>query len=178
MKSFLIYGADGHANVLADLINLSGATVLAMFSDQPPAGENPLIQPYQNSLYKEVPLILGIGNNEVRQQLSATVSHTFAVLLHPAAYIAASAVIGEGSVVLAKAVVQVNSIIGKHTIINSGVVIDHDAVIGDYAHIAGNAYVGGGAIIGKGALIGQGTIIMRNAVIKQDEIVPPLTVVS
>ncbi|MGF6849498.1 sugar O-acyltransferase (sialic acid O-acetyltransferase NeuD family) [Chitinophaga sp. W3I9] len=177
MESCLIYGAGGHANVLADLVMLSGGSVPVMFTDQA-TGESSRVQAYQPSLFPEVPLVLGIGNNEVRRHLSEKVSHRFTALVHPAAYVAGNAVVGEGSVVLAKAVVQANSIIGNHSIINAGAVVDHDAVIGDYVHIAGNAYIGGGAVIGNGALIGQGAVIMRNTVIAQGDVVPPLTVVG
>jgi sugar O-acyltransferase (sialic acid O-acetyltransferase NeuD family) len=179
MKSFLIYGAGGHANVLADLISLSGASVLAMFTDQVNStGEGAMIRPYEASLFPEVPLVLGIGNNAVRQRLSERVAHGFAVLTHPAAYVADNVTIGAGSVVLAKAVIQANSLIGKQVIINAGAVVDHDAVIGDFVHVAANAYIGGGAIIERGALIGQGAVIMRNTVVREGEVIPPLSVVG
>ncbi|MBS0028826.1 hypothetical protein ACTJJ0_12840 [Chitinophaga sp. 22321] len=179
--SFLIYGAGGHANVLADLGALAGADIPVMFSDDTlhhGQRNNRVIRSYDPLLFPELPLILGIGNNSVREMIAGKVTHSFTVLSHTTAYVAADAIIGNGTVVLANAVVQANSRIGNHVIINAGAVIDHDAVIGDFVHISPNAYIGGGAIIEKGVVIGPGAIIQRNAVVKQGTVVPPLTLVA
>jgi acetyltransferase EpsM len=179
--SFLIYGAGGHANVLADLGMLTGAEVPVMFSDDAAhhgSRNNTIIRSYDPLLFPELPLVLGIGNNNVREILAEQVAHSFTGLLHRTSYVAADVAMGEGSVVLANAVVQANSRIGNHVIINAGAVIDHDAVIGDFVHVSANAYIGGGAVIEKGAVIGPGAIILRNAVIKQGVVIPPLTIVA
>src|ERR1043165_2281485 len=109
--SFLIYGAGGHANVLADLGALAGADVPVMFSDDAVLygnRNNRLIRSYDPLLFPELPLILGIGNNSVREKIAEKVTHTFTVLSHTTAYVAADAIIGEGTVILANAVVQAN----------------------------------------------------------------------
>ncbi|MBO9732315.1 MAG: hypothetical protein J7623_26975 [Chitinophaga sp.] len=174
-ESIVIYGAGGHASVLTDLVRGNGGEVLTLFTDQ--EGHASAVH-YETSLYPDAPLVIGIGNNQARERLAASVSHSIASLFHADASIAADVTIGEGTVVLARAVIQSNCSIGKHVIINAGAVIDHDAVIGDFVHVAANAYVGGGAQIGRGASIGAGAIIMRHAVIQAGSVIPPLTVVA
>lgn len=179
--SFLIYGAGGHANVLADLGSINGATVPVMFSDDVPhhnEDNSTMVCAYDLLLFPGLPLILGIGNNQARELLAAKVRHAFTRLIHPKAVVAVDAVIGEGTVVLANAVVQANCCIGNHVIINAGAVVDHDAVIADFVHVAANAYIGGGAVIGKNVLIGQGAVVIRNTVVKEGTVVPPLSVVG
>jgi acetyltransferase EpsM len=180
-ESIVIYGAGGHASVLTDLVHLNGGNVLTMFTDQEDTGlteHHPAIQQYKTSLFPDALLVIGIGNNQVRERLSVSVAHKIASLFHADASIAPNVTIGEGTVVLARAVVQSNCKIGKHVIINAGAVIDHDAVIEDFVHVAANAYVGGGAKIGKGVSIGAGAIIMRHTVIQAGTVIPPLTVVA
>jgi acetyltransferase EpsM len=180
-ESIVIYGAGGHASVLTDLVRGNGGEVLTLFADQEDNGlttHHAAIKPYNTSLYPEAPLVIGIGNNQVRERLSEKVAHKIGSLFHADASIAQDVIVGEGTVVLARAVVQSNCKIGKHVIINAGAVIDHDAAIGDFVHVAANAYVGGGAQIGKGVSIGAGAIIMRHTVIQAGTVIPPLTVVA
>jgi acetyltransferase EpsM len=178
MANYVIYGAGGHANVVADLVQLNGGELTCFFDDSPAAdtdqGEVPAI-PYQDDTYQQAKLVIGIGHNGVREKLAQRVSHRFATLLHPAASVAASAHIGAGTVVLSKSIIQANASIGNHCIINAGACVDHDAVIEDFVHIAPNAYIGGGAVIKKGALIGAGAVVMRNTVIETGTEVLPLT---
>lgn len=178
MKNYVIYGAGGHANVIADLVQLNSGELTCFFDDSPTAGTDqsqvPAI-PYQADAYQQAKLVIGIGHNGVREKLAQRVSHPIATLIHPTAAMATSAQVGEGTVVLARSVIQANTSIGKHCIINAGACVDHDAVIEDFVHIAPNAYIGGGAIIRKGALIGAGAVIMRNTVIEAGVEVPPLT---
>ena len=180
-ESIVIYGAGGHASVLTDLVRGNGGEVLTLFADQEENGlkiHHTPIQPYNISLYPEAALVIGIGNNQVRERLSEKVEHRMVSLFHADASIARDVVAGEGTVVLARAVVQSHSKIGRHVIINAGAVIDHDAEIGDFVHVGANAYVGGGAQIGKGVSVGAGAIIMRHTVIQAGTVIPPLTVVA
>lgn len=172
----VIYGAGGHAHVIADLISSINGKLHVFFDDEVKDG-NGKIQPYSAQLFKDAGLIIGIGNNAVRQRITYNVKHSFISLIHPDASVSGNVTTGEGTVILAMAVVQVNVMLGKHVIINAGAVLDHDVVIEDFVHVAPNAYIGGGAHIGKGAVIGAGAILTRFAKIKAYTVVPPLTVI-
>ncbi len=178
ITSYVIYGAGGHASVLADLVSLQGGKVEAFFDDQAKEVANGLTKPYAGNVHVASELIIGIGNNIIREKVAGKVNHKFGILIHPSAYVAKDAEIGEGTVILANAVVQAKAKIGKHVIINAGVCIDHDAVVNDFVLIYPNAYVGGGAIIEKGVLVNAGAVILRNAVVKAGSEVAPLSVVK
>ncbi|RDC66027.1 PglD-related sugar-binding protein [Adhaeribacter pallidiroseus] len=176
--SYVIYGAGGHATVVADLIKLQGGKVEAFFNDQLKDDKSALVRPYEEILHSESRLIIGIGNNVVREKIAGRVKHKFGTLIHPSAYVAEDVELGEGTVILANAVVQSKACIGKHVIINAGVCVDHDAVINDFVLVYPNAYIGGGSILEKGVLINPGAIILRNVVVKEGSEIPPLSVVK
>ena len=177
ITSYVIYGAGGHAAVVADLVSLQGGRVEVFFDDQLKEIQGTLSKPYTDEIHPEAPLLIAIGNNTVREKVAGSVSHKFGTLIHPSAYVAKDVELGEGTVVLANAVVQANAKIGKHVIINAGVCIDHDAVINDFVLVYPNSYVGGGAVLEKKVLVNAGAVILRNAVVKAGAEVPPLSVI-
>jgi acetyltransferase EpsM len=107
---------------------------------------------------------MGIGNNEVRKRIVGEVKHSFATVIHPTAYVASSAEIGEGTVVLANAVVQADSKIGKHCIINANVTVDHDAIVEDYVCTYPASYVAGFARVTEGQTLKPGQVVWKSEV--------------
>lgn len=164
---YLIYGAGGHANVIAAMVRKNGDNIHGFFDDKQGG--------YDVTVAPGAKLIIGIGNNAVREAIVGRVTHAFGILVHTQASVAETVEIGEGTVILANAVVQVNAKIGRHVIINAGAVVDHDAVLEDYVHVAPGAYIGGGAVVKKGAVIGPNAVVMRNVVIAEKMEIPPLT---
>jgi sugar O-acyltransferase (sialic acid O-acetyltransferase NeuD family) len=169
-RTFLIYGAGGHARVVADAIQ-SGGDEVAAFIDDHPAAEtigNINVRTYEPESDIEALILIGIGNNAAREKIAASVVHQAGIVIHPRATIAGGVQIGSGTVILANAVVQTGAVIGKHVIVNANVCIDHDAVIEDYAHIYPNSYIGGGAMIKAGVTVGAGTIVSREMIVEAD----------
>ena len=107
--------------------------------------------------------------------------------VHPTAFKAESAYIGEGTQLYAQSAVCVDSIIGKACIINTSASVDHECVvedgvsIGPGARLAGLVQVGKYADIYTGAIIlprlkiGEGAVIGAGSVVLED--VAPQTVV-
>ncbi len=82
--SYLIYGTGGHAAVVADLIQVCGESVEAFFDDQPRNNNTSApITAYDANTHNNAQLIIGIGNNAVREKLTEKVKHTFGTLIHP-----------------------------------------------------------------------------------------------
>ncbi len=83
----------------------------------------------------------------------------YATLVHPAAAIPGSAILGGGTVVLAGVVATTGVRVGAHVVVMPHVVFTHDDVVDDFATfgtavaLAGNVHVGTGAYIGAGALV-------------------------
>ena len=181
MTDWVIYGGGGHARVIGDAIKLNNARLVAYFDDNnkdvSSINHTPVF-PYHENVEKQAKLIIGIGNNEVRRNISKYIIHDFGIVIHPKAIIANDVIIGEGSVILAGAVIQSGAIIGKHVIINANVTIDHDAVIEDFCCIYPNSYIGGGAKIGTGTIIDACTAIARLSIIPKPKTFEPEEVVA
>ncbi|SEJ29250.1 transferase hexapeptide (six repeat-containing protein) [Myroides marinus] len=153
----LIYGKGGHGKVVEDTIyQLDNDNSVAYFDDAS--------NPYNENYEREAELIVGIGNNEIRKRIVGEVKHRFATVIHPTAYVAPSAEIGEGTVVLANAVIQADAKIGKHCIINANVTVDHDAIVEDYVCTYPAAYVAGFARITEGQTLKPGQVVWKSEV--------------
>jgi len=171
-----IYGASGHAKVIFDIIQAMGQEVECIFDDNPQIVElNGHI--ISHSWNGESPIIIGIGNNEIRKKIASRLNCEFATAIHPSAVVASSAKIGEGTAVMHGAIIQPDAKIGKHCIINTGASVDHECVIEDYVHISphatlcGNVHVGEGTWIGAGATVIPGVTIGKWCVIGAGSVV-------
>lgn len=181
-QSFVIYGAGGHAKVIIDLVLELGGKVECVFDDQPEAINFELmgipVAEYNPKMFPDAEMIIAVGSNEARQDISRFITHRFATLIHPSAYVSKRATLGEGTVVLANAVIQAEAIIEKHVIVNAGACIDHEVHIHDFTHIGPLVYVGGAATIAPMANIRPGALIKRFVKIPYGQLVEPNEIVQ
>ncbi|NQX55196.1 NeuD/PglB/VioB family sugar acetyltransferase [Pedobacter panaciterrae] len=181
-KSYVIYGAGGHAKVVIDLVLEHEGRIECVFDDNVEE-ENatfmgiPVLK-YDSESYKDSRLIIAIGDNKVRKALTHKLKHNFATLIHPKASVSEFALIGKGTVVLANAVIQAEVSIGDHTIVNIGACVDHEVSISDFVHIGPMVYIGGAALIKNGVKIDPGVIVLRNTEIAENSHITPLSLVS
>jgi sugar O-acyltransferase (sialic acid O-acetyltransferase NeuD family) len=84
-------------------------------------------------------------------------SSRYATLVHPAASVGDSCVLGPGTVVLAGTVLTAAATVGAHVAIMPGSVITHDDMVGDFATLASGVLLGGSVTIGTGAYMGAGS---------------------
>jgi len=171
MKQVYLYGAGGHAKVIAEILELQGAIIKGAFDDNPDVRkllDYPALGPFSAGfLDDQAHMIISVGNNRIRKRIAEMVPASFTLGLHPSALISKRASIGEGSVAMAGVTVNCDVQVGKHVILNTQCSIDHDCRIGDYAHIspqvalAGDVKVGEGSHIGIGASVIQGVTIGR-----------------
>jgi len=205
LGSFVLWGSSGHAKVLADLIELRGGGVVALFDNSLDAvsclsgvrlytGSQGYAQWLaERGTARGVAAGIAIGGAKGNDRV--TIAETMVadgfslpVLIHPDASVASSAVIGAGSHVLARAVVAADAQIGRLCIINNTANVDHECVIKDGVHVAPGAVlcgcvtierdvlVGAGAVVLPRLRIGRGAIVGAGAVVTRD--VPPWTVVQ
>lgn len=176
-RGLLIFGASGHAKVVMDIIEKSGAfSIQALFDDNPllhgqtvygyqvKGGREALLASV--SLLRAHRTVVAIGNNSIRAKVvewlvsnGGTLSEA---LIHPSAQMARGAGVGAGSVVMAGAVINSDSRVGRNVIVNTGALIDHDCVIGDAVHIAPGVTLCGGIEVGNNTLIGAGAVVHPN----------------
>ncbi len=158
MKKVYLYGAGGHAKVILDILQTGNIMVAEFFDDNPELGSFMGIPVTQVIKY---PLIISIGNNEIRKKIAEGLPDTaFAKAISVHSVISASASAGSGSAVMQGAVLQSCTRVGRHVIINTSASVDHDCVIGDFAHIAPGARLCGNVEVGEGCLIGAGSVVL------------------
>lgn len=160
---YLLYGAGGHAKVVASCLLDANHTIRGIFDDDVSRhswNHIPIVNPYSPSYCSHDELIISIGNNRIRKNISSLISHRIGTIIHPSARVSSFAHVSEGSVVFHHSVIQADSVLGKHTIVNTAAVIDHDCLLADFVHIAPNATLCGGVSVGEGTLIGAGTTIL------------------
>lgn len=173
-KPVVIVGAGGHGKVIADIVFRSGDTVLGFLDDRTEISAVagiPVLGPCNHySHYQDAWFVLGIGNAEVRERLSNTMTGVkWYKAIHPAASISTlETSIGEGTVVMAGAIINPGAAIGKHCIVNTGAIIEHDNQIEDFVHVSVGAKLAGTVHIGKRSWIGIGAVVKNNISICED----------
>ena len=154
-----LYGASGHAKVIIDILHASGIKLKGMFDDDKTI--NQLITfPVSHEWKGESPIVVSIGNNEIRKQIVQKLNCDFGTVIHPSSIISPEAKIGGGSVVMQGAIVQSGARVGKHCILNTGASVDHECVIDDFVHISPKATLCGNVRIGEGAWIGAAAVVI------------------
>lgn len=175
MSGLIIIGASGHGKVVLDVAIKSGLIVKGFLDDNLTGEvlEYPIIGKVNDinrfSSYDE--FIIGIGANEIRENISVSYDVKWATLIHPSAQIGLDVKIDKGTVIMANVVINSSSQIGEHCIINSGAIIEHDNIIKDYVHISPNATISGSVNIGERVHVGAGVTIKNNVTIVQDCII-------
>jgi UDP-N-acetylbacillosamine N-acetyltransferase len=187
----VIWGASGHALVVADIIRLQGIYEIVGFLDDvnpqrhgkkfcgvPILGGHEQLDACKDKGIEYI--IFGFGDCQARLKLSEIACRkglSLATAIHPNATITADVTIAPGTVIAAGAVVNSGARIGQNVIINTCASVDHECVIEDGAHIcpgvrlAGRVKVGRATCVGIGATvidrvqIGMGTLIGAGAVV-------------
>lgn len=159
---YLLYGASGHARVVEECIKANDFKVVGVYDDDTNINSFnriPFLGKYNKDKHT-YPLIISIGNNEVRKRIAKRIKWLYGSVCHPSVCVSACTGIGEGSVVLHQAIIQVGCKIGKHVIVNTGASIDHECIIGDFVHISPQATLCGNVKVGEGTQIGANATIL------------------
>lgn len=162
MDKINLFGAGGHGRVIMEIIEAAGDNAGVFYDDNPTVGElngSRVCKAVDSEI--EGPVIVSIGDNEMRKRVVERLNADFATAVHPSAIVSPSSHIDAGSVVMHGSVIQANARIGKHCIINTVSSVDHDCKIGDYVHISPRATLCGNVSIGEGTLIGSGAVVVQ-----------------
>lgn len=179
-----IWGASGHAMVVADIIRRCDEYHLAGFLDDVNperrgscffgapilGGREQLDELLQQNIRH---IIFGFGNNDMRLQLAEFVrKHGFklATAIDPRAMIASDVPVGEGTVIKAGSVIDPGVRIGANVYIGAKTSIAHEATFEDGASMSagadvGKCSIGRASFIGISATVKPGVNVGRRALI-------------
>jgi len=162
----ILFGASGHAKVIIDILEKQGIHVDHLVDADP---EIKSLQSYNvfhesswNSESEDQEVIISIGNNKIRKQVTDRLKNKFGWAIHPSAILGDEVSVGHGSVIMAGAIINSATDIGNHTIINTACSIDHDCHLADFVHVSPNATLCGSVSVGEGTHIGAGATIIPN----------------
>lgn len=184
-RQILIWGAGGHAKVVADVARASGWEIEAFLDDDPskqgqlfygaPVRGSQTLTPNPSPGGRGEPevcsVFVAIGNNAARERCLGKLvasGQPIPVLIDPSARVSPTSVLSPGTVVMAGAVVQADTRIGLGGIVNTGASVDHDCVLGDCVHIAPGARLTGQVHVGDRSLIGAGAVVIPGVDIAAD----------
>lgn len=119
---------------------------------------------------------VAIGGERGRERLSLlkkmkSIGLSSLTIIHPTAFVAQNAIIGEGCQILANSTICVNVKIGAGTIINTAASIDHDCVLGEGVHVGPGAHLAGEITVGDGTFIATGATVLPGLKIGADVII-------
>ncbi len=175
-----LYGAGGHAKVIADILERCGTPIGGFFDKD----SSKQIWNYPGFSFPgpfnflEDELIISIGDNTIRKKIAYANNVKYFTAIHPDSIISSHSFIGKGCVIMAGSLINADTVIGNHCIINSCASVDHDCVIGDFVHISPNASLCGGITVGDGVHIGAGATILPGKKIGANTIIGAGSVVN
>ena len=140
-----LYGASGHAKVIMDILEANQIKIEGLIDDNPEVKEL-LGYPVFHQRHDLSPLIISIGNNQIRRKIAEKLDVEFGTAIHPSAVVSPSAKIGEGTVIMPGAVINADAVIGKHCIINT---VGVGSCVIQCLHIGKNCMIGAGSVVVK-----------------------------
>lgn len=188
-KRIAVFGAGGHGKVVVDAIERNADLTVTCVVDDHPQPEvavlgHAVVGGREALLARRSGIdgvIVAIGDNRARREVARWAEAQGFVLLsvvHPAALVAPSAVVGHGTLVMPGAVVNAEARIGANAIINTSAVVEHDCEVGEAVHVAPGAVLCGGARVGAGTLVGAGAVVLPGVSIVESLLVKAGTVAA
>jgi UDP-N-acetylbacillosamine N-acetyltransferase len=174
----VIWGASGHAHVVADIIETKGDYAIVGYLDDRGAhapdavrgvpvlgGREQLVGLHDRGV---AAVLVGFGDCRGRLAAADLIREhdlQLASAIHPSAIVAADARVGVGVTIAAGAIVGPGCVIGDNALINTAASVDHDSSVEEAAHVGPGSRLGGWVTIGRAAWIGIGaTVLDRVAV--------------
>lgn len=117
--------------------------------------------------------VCGIGTTQrsIFTDQAAERGLRFATVMHPAAHVSETVVLGEGTIVGAGAVIGAHTTIGRHVMVNRGCLVGHHTQIGDYVSLQSGANVAGSCQIGEATFIAMGAVVVDHLSIGSHSVV-------
>ncbi|HEV8022936.1 MAG TPA: acetyltransferase [Candidatus Lustribacter sp.] len=186
MKAIVLWGATGHARVLAEFLGALDYGVVALVDNDPAVtsflpgvpvlhGEAALRE-WRAGRPGEMHALVAVGGARgaerlALQQTLASAGYIVPSAVHPRAFVAGDVTLGAGSQILALAAVAAAARIGSGCIVNTTASVDHECRLDDGVHIGPGATLAGNVTVGRNAFIGTGAAVIPHITIGADAIV-------
>lgn len=175
-KELYIYGAGGHAKVVAATARLCGYTIRGFWED---STENVGNEFFGSRIVasEDIPgganVFIAFGNNKMRLEKGQILRKQFHIptIIHPSAQVAEKVKLGMGTYIGALANIDPDCIIGDFCIVNNLGNISHDSLIADGAHICAMSTIAGYGRIGRRTFLGIGSCMIENREVGDDSII-------
>lgn len=184
-----IYGYGGHGlevEELARVINLKENRweKIIFIDDAKDKIDNEKIFSFEDIISKyspkDIEFMTGIGEPVIREKLYNKVKekdYCFAILVHPSASVAESAVLEEGTMVAHNAFVSIKAHLFTNTLVQPMACVHHEcsvgrnsvvstsAVMGGNSSLGYNSFIGLGASVKQGISVGNGSVVGMGAIV-------------
>jgi sugar O-acyltransferase (sialic acid O-acetyltransferase NeuD family) len=178
-RSWLVFGAGGHARSVVDVIERRGERVAAVVGEtRGGPWRHPLVSDESAALDRAVDeglcVVPGIGAAAPRVRIMADLAArgwTGEALVAATATVAPDVPLGPGTAVLEHAHVGPASRIGVGVIVNTGAVVEHDCSVGDGTHLGPGSYLLGAATVGERSFVGSGARVLPGVTVGSDVVV-------
>jgi sugar O-acyltransferase (sialic acid O-acetyltransferase NeuD family) len=170
----ILVGGGGHAKMCIDILRQMKTYAIHGILDAnmrigdvvlevPVIGrDTELVKYHEEGIRLAVNAVGAASNHSSRSTLYKRIREagfTLPNLIHPAAAVEPSAMLGEGNQIMAHATVGSGVCIADNCIINCGAVVSHDCHLGNNVHIAPGALLAGMVEVGEETLIGMGVTV-------------------
>jgi sugar O-acyltransferase (sialic acid O-acetyltransferase NeuD family) len=164
MARTFVFGAGGHARVIASLIS---ADEIAFVVPEPVAADQIAEAMFFERIddFAAADIYLGIGDNAIRRRIFERLIGLGvipAICVAPNAFVARTASLGPGAVVCPGGAVMDRARLGANVIVNTLSGVDHDCVIGDHSQITAGVTLGGTVTLGERCFLGIKSAVLPN----------------
>jgi sugar O-acyltransferase (sialic acid O-acetyltransferase NeuD family) len=193
-RGILFWGGTGQAKVLRPIVEAMGYRLQAVVDRLPEltppfddvamlAGETALDEWLQGNDRLVSAFAVTIGGTAGRDRCAISASLIGRGLqpltaVHPRAWVADSAALGDGCQILAMAAVSEEARLGRFCIVNTNASVDHECVLGDGVHVMPGATVAGCVTIGDFATIGSNATVLPRVMIGSGAVIGAGAVVT
>ena len=172
--AMIVYGGGGHGKSVIDLLRMLRIYRIVGVVDDGIApgqsimgvptlgGGDVLAELAVQGVRLAVNAVGGIGNVAVRVKVFERIASAGFVcppVVHPMAFVEASAKLSAGVQVFPHAYVGSDARVGYGVIVYTGAIVSHDCQLDGYANISPGAMLAGDVKVGAGALVGMGATI-------------------
>jgi sugar O-acyltransferase (sialic acid O-acetyltransferase NeuD family) len=172
----ILWGAKGHAKVLAELFSQIGHRVVALFDNDPQArsplpgvplgfGWDGFCHWHKRRQSSSLGFAIAIGGErgEARLRIASQLLEsgvTSLTAIHPNAYVSPTARVAPGSQILVHSTVGVDVELGEQCIINTAATVDHECRLGPGVHLAPGATLAGCVSVEACSFIGTNATVL------------------